>query len=211
MRFMLKYLNYVVNAIFAPKEYFQYLRDQDITIRKGAIVAITSSIFYGLFAAVRSVLTVSFGEVTMGLAGMELLTMILQNILNGFATLLISTGVSFLIIHAMVKILGSSGWKNTFNAVTYATPVIFLTGAVMIVYQLFETFLMGFPLVNYLGLGIALFYTAYVQARGLEALQTMSFRRALVATITPAVISVILYITAFLMVMAAMTSMLASM
>jgi hypothetical protein len=41
----------------------------------------------------------------------------------------------------MVKILGSSGWKSTFNAITYASPLVFLTGFVIIGYQLIETLL----------------------------------------------------------------------
>lgn len=206
MSFLLDYLDYVVNTIMAPREYFRHHREQGTEIREGLKIAFVSSILLGLFSSFRSVIAVSFGEFSTGIGSSELASTVLRNSLSGSLTYLISLLLSFVLVHIMVRVLGGSDWKKTFNAITYSSPLVFLTGSVIVGYQLIESFIIGFPLIRYLGLGAVLFYTAYVQARGLEALHEMSFGRSIVATITPAVVSVIASAALFIMYMSMMLS-----
>lgn len=170
------------------------------------MIALVSTICLGLFSGLRSVIAVSLGEFSTVAGTSEMLSIGLRSTLSGSLTYLVSLLFTFVVVHIILKILGSTGWKSTFNAITYTSPLVFLTGFVIIGYQLIETLLIGFPLLRYLGLGAVLFYTAYVQARGLESLHKMSFRRSLVASLTPAVVSVILVISVFVLYMRVMLS-----
>lgn len=188
MRKLRYILEYFLNSFAAPKNYFEHIKEIRGDSSEALILILVSGGVYGLLNSSRSLIRAGLGEYATISTSQEAMSIGLSSFASGLMFFFALIIVIFVIMHLAAFGSGLRNWRNTFFVTTYSSPVVNVYILSLVIYQLFQKIVIGFPLIKYLLALLSLAFIGYVLARGLESLHEIEFKKSLLIAVSPIIV-----------------------
>lgn len=183
-----EWLETLQNVVTSPSEFFSEETRRDgfgFPFKFAAVSLLVAGVLQGIRTALYATVLSSFGgAASAGLSAMAVVTSLIGTVIGGLIGLIIGAAI----LHLFVMLLGGDeGYSETLSVLGYATALSPITALASFV-----------PILGGL-VGLLLWvYGIFIQAKGLESFQSMSFGKAVLAILLPAIILIVLAVVVLL-------------
>ena len=188
MRKLRNIFAHTVNIFANKRSYFENLKNRGADFPEALILSLFSAVMYGILNSARTLVSNGVGEYATITTLSEATSTGINNTFDGFLFFLLTFGFISAVTHITALKAGLKNWKTTAYALAYSTPAINIYITSLLVYELFQKFIIGFPLIKYILALISLAYVGTILAKAIEIFHETTRKKALWVAASPIIL-----------------------